>query len=416
MPDVGWFSKLLGRDQLAAVSVALAEAPVFTGEVIGDPPIGAEDVPPGFFGLTRYDEQTARVSRQEARQVPAIKRGRDLIAGSLATIPMDLYDAQDEPIGQGRQWTAGLAELLEQPERGIPRAVTIAKTIEDLIYDAVCWWLVVEYNAFGFPSKVIRLESGVDVVKQARQYTTKMGHHGSALRYAEDFDLIRFDSPHDPLLVAGARAIRTHIALDRAVNTYANGNPPLDYFTANEGADPEQDEVDAALEQWEEARRQHATGYVPTGFDYEVGGWDPQKLQLAEERDHASKELATLMGIQAERVNVSTTSRTYANAQQDRQEFVDFTLNAYATALAERLSMNDVTPRGMRVKWRWAEFLRTDDQTRMTIAVQGKRAGVLTTEESRTYFDPALPVMAEPAPASPAPADPATADQEPANA
>ena len=85
----------------------------------------------------------------------------------------------------------------------------------------------------------------------------------------------------------------------------------------------------------------------------------------------------------------------YSNIQQDRQEFVDFTLNSYATAIAERLSMNDVTPPGTQVKWRWAEFLRTDDKTRMEIAVAGKTAGVLNTEESRTYFDPALPVMAE---------------------
>lgn len=364
--------------------------------------IGPDDVPPEFFGLTSYDDPTAKVSRRQAVQVPAVKRGRDLIAGTLGTIPFDLTDTKGEK-------AAYASELLTQPEVGIPRSVTIAKTVEDMIYDGVAWWLIVGYDPHGYPSKAVRLESGVDVVKQARQYTTKTGHHGAGVRYAEDFDLIRFDSPNDPLLEAGARAIRTHIALDQAATTYARGNQPLDYFTPADGIDPNTEEIDAALDAWAESRRQRATGYVPATLNYQTAGWDPQKLQLAEQRDHASKELATLMGLQAERVNVDTTSRTYSNIQQDRQEFVDFTLNSYATAIAERLSMNDVTPRGMTVAWRWAEFLRTDDQTRMAIASQGKTAGVWDVEEARTYFDPALPAMAQ----TPTPT-PAT-QKEPAN-
>jgi hypothetical protein len=229
---------------------------------------------------------------------------------------------------------------------------------------------------------------------QARTYKTKMGHSGTATRYEEDFDLIRFDSPNDALLVAGARAIRTHIALDKAVNVYSNGGQPLDYFSPADGIDPDQEDLDAALDAWEAARKQHATGYVPASLAYNTAGWNPEQLQLAAARDHASKELATLMGIQAERVNVSTTSRTYANMAQDQQAFITGTLNPYAVAIAERLSMGDVTPRGLVASWRWSEFLRTDDQTRMSIAVQGKTAEVWTTEEARTYFDPALPVMA----------------------
>jgi hypothetical protein len=351
--------------------------------------IGPEQVPAEFFGLTSYADPAARVTRREARQVPAVKRGRDLIAGTLGTIPIDLYDLA------GQQ--SGFSDLLRQPERGIPRSVTIARTVEDLIYDGVAWWLVVEYGWHGYPTKVVRLESGVDVVQQARQYATKMGHHGAALRYADDFDLIRFDSPNDPILTAGARAIRTHIALDRAVNLYSANNQPLDYFAPTDGNDPDQEDVDAVLDQWDTARAAHGTGFVPAGYAYNTAGWDPEKLQLAEQRDHAAKELATLMGISAERVNVSTTSRVYANIQQDRQEFVDMTLNPYAVAIGERLNMNDVTPRGYECRWRWAEFLRTDDQTRMGIATAGKTGGILSAPEARRYFDPALPIAATPA-------------------
>jgi hypothetical protein len=355
--------------------------------------IGPDDVPPEFFGLSSYEDPVGRVTRREAVQVPAVKRGRDLIAGTLGTIPMDLIDPSGQP--------SMFSDLLRQPERGIPRAVTFARTAEDMLYDGVAWWLVTETGWHGYPTKVVRLESGVDVIKQARQYVTKMGHHGQAIRYDDDFDLIRFDSANDPLLVAGARAIRTHIALDRAVNNYSNGNQPLDYFTPAENQDdPDDEDLNDIVDAWIEARRQRSIGYVPAALAYKTAGWNPEQLQLAAQRDHASKELATLMGLQAERVNVSVTSRTYSNIQQDRQEFIDFTLNLYALPIAERLSMNDVTPRGYEAKWRWAEFLRTDDQTRMSIAVSGKNAGVLDVAESRRYFDPALPIAVVQTPAA----------------
>ena len=327
--------------------------------------IDATSVPASFFGLTSYASAVAKVPRSQAMQVPAVKRGRDLIAGTLATIPWDLFNGKGEVSND-------FSELLKQPERGIARSVTLAKTIEDMMYDGVAWWLVTETGWKGYPTKVIRLDSSVDVAQQARAHATKEGHHGTSVRYDDDFDLIRFDSPNDPLLVAGARAIRTHIALDQAVNVYSNGDQPLDYFTPSDNSDPDQADLDAALDAWEAARQLHATGYVPSSLKYNTAGWNPEQLQLAAQRDHASKELATLMGLQAERVNVSTTSRTYSNIQQDRQEFVDFTLNGYGLAMSERLSMGDVTPRGFEVKWRWAEFLRTDDQTRMAIAAQGK--------------------------------------------
>ena len=53
-----------------------------------------------------------------------------------------------------------------------------------------------------------------------------MGHTGQATEYTEDFDLIRFDSPGAALLVAGARAIRTALALDTAAGRYSEGNQP----------------------------------------------------------------------------------------------------------------------------------------------------------------------------------------------
>lgn len=351
--------------------------------------IGASDIPPEFFGLTSYADTLApapRIDRRSAMQVPAVKRGRDLIAGTLGTLPVDLY---------GPDQALAVSALLEQPEAGIPRSVTFARTFEDMLFEGTAWWLITEYGWHGFPVKVKRLDPRtVSVKENGRVYITKMGHTGQVTEYAEDFDLIRFDSPGAALLVAGARAIRTALALDSAAARYSEGNQPLDFFTPADGYDPDQAELDDAMDAWDAARRLRATGYVPGTLRYNTAGWSPEQLQMADARQHAVLEIARTLGVDPEDLGVSTTSRTYQNSQDRRKQFIDFTLMPFARAVEERLSMNDVTPRGYRTRFNLSEFLRTDDLTRVQVASQALTAKVMDDAEARRYFDPSLPVQA----------------------
>lgn len=342
--------------------------------------IGENNIPPEFFGLASYAEAetpAARVNRRAALQVPAVKRGRDLIAPTLGTLPVDLL---------GPDNTLSTSALLAQPERDVPRSVTLTRTFEDLIFEGVGWWLITEYGWHGFPIKVKRLDArSVDVQKDGRVYVTKMGHHGQRTEYAPDMDLIRFDSPNEPVLVAGARAIRTALRLDQAAARYAEGNQPLDYFTPADGFDPAQDDLDAAMDAWDAARRQRVTGYVPSALTYNTAGWNPEQLQLADARQHAVLEIARCMGIDPEDVGVSTTSRTYFNAFDRKQARIQDTLRAYAVAFEERLSMNDVTPRGYQVKINFSDMLRSDDLSRFQAYQLGMAVGVYAdTNEVRT--------------------------------
>jgi hypothetical protein len=203
-------------------------------------------------------------------------------------------------------------------------------------------------------------------------------------QWVPDEHLIRFDGPNDPLLVAGARAIRACLALDAAALRHADGAPPLDFFTPADGADLGEDaDVQGMLDAWRLARQTRSTGYVPGALKYNVAGWDPEKLQLAEARQHAVLEIARLMGVDPEELGVSTTSRTYNNAFDRRKAFVDFTLGAYRQAFEDRLSMNDVSPRGYKARLDLSDFLRSDDKTRMEVYEKGLAVGAITHEEIR---------------------------------
>ena len=73
---------------------------------------------------------------------------------------------------------------------------------------------------------------------------------------------------------------------------------------------------------------------------------------------------------------MSTTSRTYQNSEQRRQDLLDFTLSAYMKAVEQRLSMADVTPRGYRAKFNLDSFLRGDTKGRMEAYAIGEPLGL----------------------------------------
>ena len=368
----------------ASRDVVLADGTIFSvdGETLPDVlPTEASGVslPAEIFGLSNYASPIApapRVDRRSALQVAAVKRSRDLIAGSLGTLP--LVTVRPDRTIDRTSW-------LTQPERDVPRSVTMTRTVEDLLLESVAWWFVSGFDYRGFPSEVVRLDPRtVDVQKDSRVRVTLDGRRGIADEWPTDGQLIRFDSPNDPLLVAGARAIRQCLLLDQAAQRYAEGAPPLDYFSPRDGVDVgDDDEIRDILDAWQRARQTRSTGYIPAALEYTNAGWNPEQLQLAEARQHAVLEIARVAGIDPEELGVSTTSRTYANAQDRRKAFLDFTLGAYRAAVEDRLSMGDVTPRGSVVKFDLSDFLRSDDKTRYEAALLGIKAGALTRPEVR---------------------------------
>lgn len=385
---VGYLRDLLFGRPNPIVAAALDDAPTFA--------VDRDAIDPAVFGLESYAVTAApapRIDRRSAMQVPAVKRSRDLIAGSIGGLPLDLFNAQREPV---------VSNLFTQPEKAVPRSVSMTRLVEDLLFEGLGWWRITEFGWHGYPVKVKRLHPS--------QVTEANGRHYVDGRPVPDAELIRFDSPNDPLLVAGARAIRTCLSLETAAQQAADGAPPVDYFVPAEGVDPATDtEIVDVLDAWQQARRARRTGYVPAALDYKIAGWSPEQLQMAQARQHAVLEIARIAGIDPEELGVSTTSRTYANQQDRRKAFLDFTLGGYVNAIEDRLGMGDVTPRGYYTRFNFSAFLRTDDKTRFESYKLGLEVGAIAPAEIRPLEDrtplPPATTPEEPAmPALPAPA------------
>ena len=339
--------------------------------------IGRDQIAASYFGLPTWSDVggiAPRVSRAEAIQVPAVKRARDLICPTIGGMPLNVYDTQRVEL---------VSDLLSQPERHCARAISITQLVEDMLFEQVAWWRVTERGFDNYPRFVKRVSPDrvkVDEVKGEVRVDGKV---------VPDKDLIRFDSPNDALLVAGARAIRTLLRLDAAAANAADGIPPMDWFTPAGDSEPvEDDEVEEILGDWATARRSRRTAWIPTAVDYHQGAnFSPEQLQLIETRQHAVLEVARAAGVDAEELSVSTTSRTYANTFDRRKQFVDFTLGAYLTAVEQRLSLGDVTKRGYYVRFDLDAFYRSDAMSRYQAYAAGLQVGALDQSEIRPMED-----------------------------
>lgn len=320
--------------------------------------------------LEDYIFGRAKISRDEALSVPAVKRARDLICGEIGQFPLILLD----PTGKPLDWS-----LLDQPESGIARSVTVTRTIEDMLLFERSWWKTTHLAWHGRPAEIRRLDPATITVQPRWIYYPE----GAAQVWPEISGMIRIDSPNAGLLTASP-AIRAYIALARTALRSADGMPPVDWFTPREGADPLKDEdIVQLLDDWYAARQLRNTAYVPAALDYHRDGFNPEQLQLAQAREFAVTEIARLTGIDAEELSVSTTSRTYFNSQDRKRQRLESVLGPYMTAVEGRLSMDDVTPHGYRCVFDTAGYLRLDDLAAAQTDQILIGSNVLTSDEAR---------------------------------
>jgi len=374
------------------------------------------DIPPEMLeAMTGGGAVAPRITRAEALQVPAVLRSRNLIAGTLGSLPHAVH-RPDRREDSG--WMLG-----GNIDPDVPNSVVLAQTYEDLLFEGIAWWRVTGFNWKGFPveGRHVPVEA-VHVVPTKALMPSQMlispdqpfpvdGDVFIDGMKVDDREVIRFDSPNPPLLVHGARAIRTCLKLDRAAALYADEPLPLGYFSPTDGADPaDDDDIEELLDKWEVARRKRAWGYVPAALTAKALSWNPEQLQLADQRQHAVLEIARAAGIDPEDLGVSTTSRTYQNSEQRRQDLTDFTLGAFVSAMQDRLSMRDVLPRGYKAKVKFSTFLRADTKTRMETYAIGLPVGAYVQDEIRELED--KPSITTATPSSPAPIVPASADPE----
>jgi hypothetical protein len=165
------------------------------------------------------------------------------------------------------------------------------------------------------------------------------------------------------------------------------------YFTPSDGVDPaDDDKIVEMLTDWQTARSQRIDGYVPAAMTYNpIQDPTPSELQLIEMQRRNDLNLANMIGVDPEDLGISTTSRTYQNAIDRRQDRLNTVFAPYMDAITDRLNMPDVTRPGLTTSFELGGYLRADPKTRVEVAEKQMAMRALTVEEYRN--DEGLPPL-----------------------
>jgi hypothetical protein len=301
------------------------------------------------------------VSRDEALSVAAVQRGRNELC-SIATLPLRQYRGLDVID----------SALLRQFDLDVPNVVHLAMTVEDLALDKIAWWEVTGQDFAGYPISVRRIDPGkVRTTNPTSRQSADdhkfvwidRGGNLSWQRVAKSL-MIRFDSPNPGILRANARAIRIARRLDELTEMYA-ANPALrEFFTDSDNPEVDpmpDDEIDAFLAEYGAMRQIRPYGWLPSTVKRaDVAAPSPKDLTLSELHTTVMVAIANGLGVDPEDIGVSTTSRTYQNEDARRRDKINRMYGPYMSALTDRLSMGDVTPRGNRIRFDLTDYLKPD--------------------------------------------------------
>lgn len=342
----------------------------------------------------------ASIGRAEALSVPAVQRGRNMLC-SISTLPL-VQRGPDRQIVNN--------PLFMQLDADIANVVTLAQTVEDLVFSGVSWWKITAFGFDNMPTKIRHLDVGsVSLTPPSgpgspTPLPSGLDPHDAVVyvdgREVSVKNVIRFDSPNPAVLEVGGRAIRRALLLDKAAAMYADDPRALDYFSPADGADEiADDDVRDILAKWKNARKKRSTAWVPASMRYNtVDAPSPADLQLVELQKQASLDIANALGIDPEDLGVSTTSRTYSNDVDRRRGRVNDVLAPYMRAITDRLSMGDVTKRGYYVTFDLDDYLKSNPSERVTVQKAYVDMGVLSEDEVRAaegYAGPAPGVDAQ---------------------
>jgi len=333
-----------------------------------------------FGGMYSNGYGAGLMDRATALQVATVSRCRNLVCGVISYLPLELYKKSTGEQLQSPLW-------LDQPDIRQPRAVTLAYTIDSLIFYGVSYWRCTSlYADDGRPSGFEWVaNTRVTVTTDAKGYEVQYySVDGARVPMSGIGSLVTFQSLLPGVLETGARTIQAALDVQKAAAISA-ATPMPTGIIRNQGADLPEAQVQGLLAAFKSARQNRSTAYLTSTLDYQTVGFSPKEMTYNESSQYLSTEIARLMNVPAFMVSSDmNNSMTYQNVLDSRKEYVSYSLQPYICAVEERLSMDDITAHGNIVKFNVDEtFLRADTMARLTAIEKMLQLELIDVETAR---------------------------------
>jgi HK97 family phage portal protein len=324
------------------------------------------------------------MDRTLAMQVPAVARCRNLIAGVISYLPLELYNKNT-----GEE--LGSPVWLEQPDIRQPRSVTLSATVDSLIFYGVAYWRVTEVYADDLRPSRFEWVANTRVNAQLNPKGTEVMYYtidGSEVPMSGPGSLITFQGLIQGVLQTAGRTIQSALDVERAAAVAAQ-TPMATGYLKNTGADLPEDHVQGLLATWKASRASRSTAYLTSTLSYESVGFSPKDMMYNEASQYLATQIARAMNVPAIYISADMNgSYTYQNTVDNRKEFVSYSLQPFICAIEDRLSMDDITARGNVVKFNVEEsFLRADTMKRLEAIEKMLALGLIDVEQAKEMED-----------------------------
>lgn len=287
------------------------------------------------------DPANLPVGKAQALAVPAFAKAYQLVTSQIGRLPLKAYRG-DVELSQDDTPTWCYAT-----DRELHPSQRMALTIGDLIcYGWALWW-VERSTAEGRPILTATYVEATDWEFDADGYVLVNGQPVAADQ------VVLFRGPNEGLLSIAASTIRGALDLELAWSRAARNPIPALIFQPREDITLSETERQQVLDDWRTARRDPdgTVAYVPYGLTWQTAGQLVPDV-LVEARNAVSIDVARYFGLPAVALDAGPvqTSLTYQNVSAvSGLQLPLYGLQPYTDAIANRLSLDDVCPRGQRI-------------------------------------------------------------------
>ena len=328
-----------------------------------------------------YNAIFTRLSRHDAMSVPSVARARNLICGTVASIPLEYYKTSTGEVIAPPRW-------IKQLSKSQPSFVTLTWIVDSLLFYGVAYLLVTErYAEDGRPS-------AMEWVANTRvTFTTDLNGMFVTQYYVDAApidmnDIITIQGFDEGVLERGSRTIQAAIDVDRAA-ALNSAQPQAAGFIKNSGADLPPNEVQGLLAAWKRARQNNSTAYLTSTLDYQPVSFSPKDMMYNEAVQNLSTQIARTMNVPAYYLSADqNTTMTYANVQDERKQFYALSIEPYVQAVQARLSMDDISTSGHEVRFAvFDSFLKSDPLVELQVIEKLLTLGLISTEQAMEMTD-----------------------------
>lgn len=328
-----------------------------------------------------YNAIVPRVSRHDAMTVPSVARARNLICGTVASIPLEYYKKSTGEVIAPPRW-------INQLSKSQPSFVTLTWIVDSLLFYGVAYLLVTErYAEDGRPS-AFEWVANTRVTFTTDIYGLYVTQYYVDANPVDMNDIITIQGFDEGVLERGGRTIQAAIDVERAAATNS-ANPQPTGFLKNSGADLPPAEVQGLIAAWKRARQNNSTAYLTSTLDYNPVSFTPKDMMYNEAIQNLSTQVARTMNVPAYYLSADqNTTMTYANVQDERKQFYALSIEPYIQAIQSRLSMDDISTAGHEVKFAvFDSFLKNDPLVELQVIEKLLSLGLITTEQAMEMSD-----------------------------